>query len=68
LEVIRDGLEDFDWLSLADALLGKDVTSGYVSQLARSLKDYELDPLVLEKVRRELGAKLEAAARRWAAR
>jgi hypothetical protein len=63
LEVIRDGLEDFDWLSLADALLGKEVTSGYVNRLARSLKDYEQDPLALEKVRRELGAKLEAAAR-----
>jgi hypothetical protein len=34
-----------------------------VNRLARSLKDYEQDPLALEKVRRELGAKLEAAAR-----
>ncbi len=47
--MIRDGLEDFDYLTLADAWLGKKTTQGFVAKMARSLKDYEQDPLVLEK-------------------
>lgn len=61
LEVIRDGLEDFDYLTLADAKLGKEATLPYVTRLAADLKDYEHDPLTLEKVRRELGDLLERA-------
>lgn len=59
LEVIRDGLEDFDYLTLAEAKLGNEAVQGYVVKLARNLKDYEQDPLALERVRRELGALLE---------
>jgi hypothetical protein len=61
LEVIRDGLEDFDYLTLADAKLGKEATLPYVTKLAPDLKTYEHDPLALEKVRRELGDLLEKA-------
>jgi hypothetical protein len=59
LEMIRDGLEDFDYLTLSDAGLGKDATRGFVAKMARKLTDYEHDPLALEKVRRELGDLLE---------
>jgi hypothetical protein len=58
LELIRDGMEDFDYLTLADAKLGNEATQAIVVKLARNLKDYEKDPLVLEKVRRELGEQL----------
>ena len=61
LEVIRDGLEDFDLLTLAEARLGKDRTQAHVARIARSLKDYEQDPLVLEKVRRDVGSALESS-------
>ena len=61
LEVIRDGLEDFDLLKLAEIRLGKERTQASVNRIARSLKDYEQDPRVLEKVRRELGAALESS-------
>jgi len=61
LEVIRDGLEDFDYLTLADARLGKEATRGFILEIARSLTDYERDPLVLEKPRRKIGDLLERA-------
>ena len=32
LEMIRDGLEDFDYLELADAWLGKQVTRDFVAR------------------------------------
>jgi hypothetical protein len=60
LEMIRDGLEDFEYLTLADAWLGKKVAQDFVASIARSMTDWERDPLVLEKVRRELGDLLDA--------
>jgi len=59
LEMIRDGLEDFDYLTLSDAWLGKEATEALVMKLAPSLTEYEQDPLVLEKLRRQLGNELE---------
>lgn len=59
LEVIRDGLEDFDYLTLAEARLGKDATQALVAKHVRGLKDSEQDPGALEKTRRELGERLE---------
>ena len=61
LEVFRDGLEDFDYLAIADRLLGPDVTKGYVARVARNLTDYQRDPTKLEQVRRELGDAIEKA-------
>jgi len=63
LAVIRDGIEDFDYLCLAEELLGPRAAAGYVRRLAKSLTEYELDPAKLEKVRRDLGAAIEAAFR-----
>jgi hypothetical protein len=62
LEVLRDGLEDFDYLALADRLLGPEATRGHLTKVARTLSDYERDPMKLEQVRRELGAAIERAA------
>lgn len=59
LEVIRDGLEDYDYLTLAEAWLGKEAASGYITRIAQSLVKWEHDPIVLEKVRCELGFALE---------
>jgi hypothetical protein len=61
LEVLRDSLEDFDYLTLADRLLGPNVTRSYIAKVARSSTDYQRDPVQFEKVRRELGAALEKA-------
>jgi hypothetical protein len=64
LEVFRDGLEDYDYLTLANQLLGPEVTAGYVAKIARGLDDYERDPAKFEPVRRALGAAIEKAAAR----
>lgn len=61
LEVIRDGIEDFEYLTLAEERLGKGATHEYIAKLVRSLTDYERDPKKLECVRKELGEKLEKA-------
>jgi hypothetical protein len=61
LEIIRDGIEDFDYLTLAEQWLGGDATREYVSRLCASLTEWEQDPATLELVRRELGTALEAS-------
>jgi hypothetical protein len=63
LEMIRDGLEDFEYLTLADAWLGKEATQGFIARVATSMTAWQRDPAVLEKVRRELGDALEKKAR-----
>jgi hypothetical protein len=61
LEVLRDSLEDFDYLTLAERRLGEAAVKGYIARIARSLTDYERDPSRLEEVRRELAAAIEKA-------
>lgn len=61
LAVIRDGIEDYDYLCLAEELLGERAAMGYVRRLAKSLTAYELDPWKLETVRRDLGKAIESA-------
>ncbi len=62
MEVIRDGLEDFDYFALAEERLGAGTAMAFVTRIARSLKDFDDDPLKLEAVRRELGAAIEKAS------
>ncbi len=61
LEVIRDGIEDFDYLTLADQRIRKDASKPYIAKLVKSMTEYEGDPMKLEAVRRELGAEIEKA-------
>jgi hypothetical protein len=61
LEVLRDSLEDYDYLSLADRRLGAEATKGFVARIARSSTDYERNAAAFELVRRELGAAIEKA-------
>jgi hypothetical protein len=64
LETLRDSLEDFDYLTLADRLLGPDVTNSYIVKIARSSTDYQRDPIQFEKFRRKLAAALEKASQK----
>lgn len=64
LEVLRDGLEDFDFLAIADRVLGPEVTAGFVARVARTSTDYERDPARFERVRRALGDAIEKAMAR----
>jgi len=61
LAVIRDGIEDFDYLCLAEEAIGRDATMGYIRRIAKDLQDYELDPWKMEAVRRQLGEAIETA-------
>ena len=61
LAIIRDGIEDFDYLCLAEELLGPRAAQGYVRRLAKNLTAYETDPWKLEEVRRALGTAIESA-------
>jgi hypothetical protein len=61
LEALRDGLEDFDYLTLAEQKLGAAATRKFVARIARSLTDFEQSPAQLEQVRRKLGDALEKA-------
>ena len=61
LEVIRDGIEDFEYLTLADSRIGAGASAKYISRLARSLVDFDEDPAKIEQVRRELGDAIEKA-------
>lgn len=62
LEILRDSLEDFDYLTIAEQRLGEAAMKGYIARVARSLTDYERDPSRLEEVRRELAAAIEKAS------
>ena len=62
-EIMRDGLEDFEYLVLAEKLLGKEVADEYNHKIVTDMVTFEKDANVLEDVRRELGAKLEAASK-----
>ena len=46
---------------VADRRIGPEATKTYIARLVKSLTEYELDPMKLEQVRRELGAELEKA-------
>jgi len=61
LAVIRDGIEDFDYLCLAEELIGHDATMGLIRRIAKDLQDYTIDPWAMEKIRRELGEAIETA-------
>ncbi len=60
-EIMRDGLEDFEYLVLAEKLFGKEVADEYNHRIVTDIVTFEKDAYVLEDVRRELGAKIEAA-------
>jgi len=47
--MIRDGLEDFDYLTLAEQKLGAAATQKFVSRIARSLTDFEQSPARLNR-------------------
>lgn len=55
IELLRDGLEDYEYLLLADSILGRQVVMGLVREVTRNLTDFTTDPRAFEEVRRRLG-------------
>ena len=60
LECLRDGLEDFDYLTLLEQKIGSAQMKAYIARLVRSRTDYEKDPAKLLAVRREIATILSA--------
>jgi hypothetical protein len=59
LECIRDGLEDFDYLTLLERKVGAERTKAMIRQLVRSRKDFEKSPRRLAAVRLQIARVLE---------
>ena len=60
-EIMRDGMEDIEYLVLAEELFGKDVADEYNHRITTDMVTFEKDAYVLEEVRREMGNRIEAA-------
>ncbi len=61
LEAVRDGIEDFQLLKMAEEVLGKEEVMKYVERITTSLTEFTKDGDLLRQVRVELGNALEAA-------
>ena len=57
--LIREAIEDFDLLKIAEKRLGKAETDKIISKWIKTPFDWKNDPGLLEKVRRELGDRIE---------
>ena len=60
-EIMRDGMEDVEYLFLIEELLGKDVADEYNHKITTDMVTFERDAYVLEELRREMGFRIEAA-------
>ena len=56
---VRDGVEDYEWLQLAEARAGVRAVQALVRRVVRSKSDFSRDPAQLRAVRRELGDLIE---------
>ncbi len=52
---IRDGIEDFEYLTMLAKLKGRRAVVPYLKQLVPSMTDFSRDSALLEKMRREIG-------------
>lgn len=60
LEILSDGIDDFDLLTLAEEYFGRDYVESKISQVTTSLTDYTYDDELLMLVRGGIGDDLEA--------
>ncbi len=54
LESMRDGIEDFELIKMAEIVLGKEETMAFVNRITTSLTEFEKDSSVFESVRVDL--------------
>ncbi len=59
VEMIRDGIEDFDYLHMIEEQYGKDVADRFVQKITTDLLEYNTDSAKLEEVRMEMGELLQ---------
>lgn len=61
LECIRDGLEDYEYLRLAEERLGREVALEFIDQITQGFTCYVEDPCIFEDCRRQLGEIISSA-------
>ncbi len=61
METVRDGIEDFEYLTMITELYGKDVTDAIIHRLTTSLSNYNTDTDHFTDLRIALGNIIEAA-------
>ncbi len=62
LEAVRDGIEDFQLLRMAENVLGKETVMNYTKRLTTSATEYTDDNALLEQVKNELATALEVTS------
>ncbi len=60
LETIADGIEDFEYLTIAEKLFGRDYIDKLMAQLSTGLKEYTYSDDLLMQVREIIGNDIEA--------
>ena len=61
LECVRDGIEDFEYLTMLEAKYGKDVVNAIINEWTTSVGEYSTDEEQFRELRAKLGALVEAA-------
>ncbi|MBQ8407893.1 MAG: DUF4091 domain-containing protein [Clostridia bacterium] len=62
LECVRDGIEDFEYLTMLEEEYGKDVVDAIISKWTTGIGEYETDAEAFAALRDKLGALLESVA------
>ena len=63
LEAVCNGIEDYEYLTMAQELLGADFVSKTIAKVTKDLTHYTLSDAAFAKVRLALGSAIEAAAK-----
>jgi hypothetical protein len=63
LKLIRDGMEDFEYLSLLAKLKGRNAADQYANRIVKKIYLWESDPETFLKVRQELGETVDRLSR-----
>jgi hypothetical protein len=59
LKLIREGLEDYEYLLLLEKMAGRDVAARQVDRVVQNLYTYNRDPRILGSARQEAGEEIE---------
>jgi hypothetical protein len=63
LEIIRDGLEDYEYLTQFEQRYGRDRAQQMIARVVTSMTEFERDPQALELLRAEIAGALTAGPR-----
>lgn len=61
LAQLRDGVQDYEWLQLAEKACGRAAVDAVSAKVIRSLSDFTRDPQVIRAAQAELGDMIEVA-------